>query len=435
MNTFRCVLKNTVSLASAELITKFITFILTIYIARYLQEVSFGKYSFALAFTCFFAIIPDLGLNTFTIREVAKNKELASKYLGNISIVKFILSICGLIILIIIINLMHYPSDTTLAVYIFGAYVMINNLNQFFVSIYRAFDKMEYEMFVRIIESIVLFSLTMYAIYFQYGLIEIVYAMFLSSVFRLILSGILIVKNFRRPKLEFDFNFVKDVIKEALPFGLTAVFVVIYFRIDTVMLSIMKGDAAVGWYNVAFNIVHGLCALIIGSITGVCLPLMSRHLESLNDLKKIYIHSFEILFFLGLLISIIITIYSTELIQVIYGVGYSSSSIILKILIWSFFMMGISSISSTLLYSINKQRIVTVGTGIGALLNVILNLILIPKYSYIGAASATVVTEVVGFIIYFYYSIRFLNIGIRDRSIFIWTIKEMSKNLNYKILK
>jgi O-antigen/teichoic acid export membrane protein len=330
---------------------------------------------------------------------------------------------------------MHYPSDTTLAVYIFGAYVMINSLNQFFVSIYRAFDKMEYEMFVRIIESIVLFLLTMYAIYFQYGLIEIVYAMLLSSIFRLILSGILVIKDFRRPKLEFDFNFVKDVIKKALPFGLTAMFVVIYFRIDTVMLSIMKGDAAVGWYNVAFNIVHGLCALIIGSITGVCLPLMSRHLGSLNDLKKIYIHSFEILFFSGLLISIIITIYSTELIQIIYGVGYSSSSIILKILIWSFFMMGISSISSTLLYSIDKQRIVTVGTGIGALLNVILNLILIPKYSYVGAASATVVTEFVGFVIYFYYSIRFLNIKARDQNVFLWTIKEMSKNLNYKILK
>lgn len=415
MNTVRRVAKNTLSLASAEVITKLLAFVMILFIARHLQDVGFGKYSFALAFASFFAIVSDLGLSTLTIREVARDKSLAGKYLGNILLVKFVLSFVSFLLVVIAINLMHYPPDTTLAVYIAGASVVVTSFNQFFRSIFRAFEKMEYEALVRVVEKVVVFLLVMCLIYFGYGLIEILFAFLISSVLSFLFSGLIVFKKFAKPKFEVDFSFLKNAIKEALPFGLTAIFVVIYFRIDTVMLSVMEGDAVVGWYNAAYNIIDGLSALIAGSLSFALFPLMSRYAKSSRDtLKKEYIKAFQLLFAAGLTISILVTIFADKIIMLFYGPGYLNSIIALRILIWAFFLICISLISSTLLNSINKQNIVAGGAGLGALVNVVLNLILIQYYSFKGAAIATVITEVLGFLIYFYFVCKFLNLSKLD---------------------
>jgi len=409
------VAKNTLSLASAEIITKLLAFVLIIFVARHLQDVGFGKYSFALAFTSFFAIVSDLGLSILTIREVARDNELAGKYLGNISLFKFILSLIAFVLLVILINLMHYPPDTTLAVYIAGAYVIVTSFNQFFRSIFRAFEKMEYETLVRVFERVVIFSLVMAVIHLGYGLIEIVSAFLVGSLFGFLFSVLIVITKFIKPRFEIDLSFLKNATKEALPFGLTAIFVVIYFKIDTVMLSMMEGDAVVGWYNAAYNIIEGLSALIAGSLSFAVFPLISRYAKSSRaTLKKGYIMAFQLLFAAGLTISILVTIFADKIIILFYGPGYLNSIIALRILIWAFFLICISLISSTLLNSIDKQNIVAGGTGLGALVNVVLNLILIQYYSFKGAAIATVITEVLGFFIYFYFVSKFLKLSKLD---------------------
>lgn len=423
MSTIKSLIKNGISLASAEIITKALAFIMTIYIARYLQEVEFGKYSFAFAFTFFFAVISDMGLSTLTIRDLARNKENAGKYFVNISLLKFILSILALISLFILINQLEYPSDTVLAVYLAGSYEVINSYNQFCRSIFRAFEKMEYETLVRVIEKIILFILIIWIITHNYGLIEIVYAFLITSIIILLLSLLLIFKKFIKPKYELDLNFTKNIAKDAFPFALTIIFVAIYFKIDTVMLSIIKGDEVVGWYNASYNIIDGLSPLIAGSVAGATLPLMSKYYTLQNkkkELENIYIQSFQIVFIIGLFISIVTTTFADKIIELFYGKGYSNSAIALQILIWAFFIICMSTVSSSFLSAINKQRIVVIGTCIGALSNLVLNLLLIPQYSYIGAAFATVTTEFFGFTIYFYYTIKFLGIKLENfHSIFI----------------
>lgn len=404
-------------MALAEIITKALAFIMTIYVARYLQEVGFGKYSFAFAFTLFFSVIADMGLSTLTVRELARNKENAGKYFVNASLLKFILSILAFISLFLIINQLKYPSDTTLAVYIVGIYEIINSYNQFYRSIFRAFEKMEYETLVRVIEKIVLFLLLMWVIAHGYGLIEIVYTFLIASVIIFLVSSVIIFKKFIKPKYELELNYIKNIAKDSFPFALTIIFVVIYFKIDTVMLSIMKGDDVVGYYNASYNIIDGLSPIIAGSVAGATLPLMSKYYtlkDKKDELKNIYLQSLQLVFTFGLCISIITTIFADKIIQLLYGDGYSNSAASLQILIWAFFIICVSTLSSSFLNAINKQRIVVIGTGLGALSNVILNLLLIPQYSFIGAAFATVVTELLGFIIYFYYTIKFLDLKLEN---------------------
>ncbi|MDE4907313.1 oligosaccharide flippase family protein [Methanogenium marinum] len=129
MTAVRGFIKNTVSLASAELVTKILAFLLFVYIARELGDVEFGKYSFALAFALLFAFLSDIGLTQLTIREVAKRKEDVNRYFGTVSAIKVVLSILTIAIIVVVINFLGYPQETIIAVYIAGAYSVTNSFS------------------------------------------------------------------------------------------------------------------------------------------------------------------------------------------------------------------------------------------------------------------------------------------------------------------
>lgn len=93
MSTVQRIAKNTAVLYAAHIVTALLTLLLVVFIARELGDITFGKYSFALAFTAIFAVFLDLGFLTLIVRDVARDKSLASKYLGNIAVIKVILSV------------------------------------------------------------------------------------------------------------------------------------------------------------------------------------------------------------------------------------------------------------------------------------------------------------------------------------------------------
>jgi len=409
LNTVQRIVKNTAVLFAANIISKVLGFFYVMYSARYLGAEGFGILSFALAFAGIFGVLTDLGLGQLTVREVARDKSLAKKYLNNISVMKTILVTVTFALIVIVINLLGYPEQTIKVVYLISLSVIFNSFTGMFYSIFRAFEKMEYQSLGQILSSVLMLVGVLFAISQRFSVIGFALLYFVISVVTFVYSFAISFWKFGKLNIKIDWNLWKSTIVEALPFGLSAIFIIIYFRIDSVMLSMMKGNEVVGWYSAAYKIIDAFVALVPGIIYAVIYPVLSRHFNS-KDLKTIYIKSFHISFILGLFISIFITLFANKIILIIYGTQYTNSVPALKILIWAFFIICISSITSGLLNSINKQRIVTIGTGIGALLNIILNLILIPKYSLNGAAFATVATEFFGFLIYFYFVSKYLNL-------------------------
>ena len=120
MNTVKKIAKNTIFLFVAEIISKICLFLLVMFIARKLGDVELGKYSFAISFGFLFTILANFGLDELIIRNVAREKEKVSKYINNISVIKFFLSLIAFFFLVLIINLLKYPSDIKILVYIFG---------------------------------------------------------------------------------------------------------------------------------------------------------------------------------------------------------------------------------------------------------------------------------------------------------------------------
>lgn len=406
MNTVQRIAKNTAVLLVATIISKVLSFFYVMYIARYLGAEGFGILSFALAFTGIFGVLTDLGLGPLTVREVARDKSLAGKYLGNITIIKIFLVIITFGLIAIIINLLGYPEQTIKVVYLIALSVIFNSFTGMFYSIFRAFEKMEYQSLGQILNSILMLVGVLFAISQRFSVIGFASLYFMISVVALVYSLVISIWKFVKPKMEVDWSFWNPTIKEALPFGLTGAFINIYLWIDSVMLSFMKGDEVVGWYNAAYRIIL-ILLFIPNAFNSAVFPLMSRfYVSSKDSLKFILEKHFKYMFIIGFPIGIGMTLFADRIVLLVFGAEYIPSVIALKILTWAIVFIFARTAFERILESANRQIIVTKVFGGCALLNIILNFILIPKYSYIGAAIATLITDFTVFAIIFVWSLK-----------------------------
>ena len=401
MNTIQRIAKNTAALFAAQFVVSILGLVLSIFIARNLGDVIFGKYSFALAFVAIFAVFSDLGYNTLLIREVARDKSQASKYLNNVISMRALLSLVLFALIAVTINLMGYPADTKNVVYLFGIYTLLVSFSAVFKVTFRAFERMEYEAGITIFANIIRVSLGLLVLFLGYGLIELALVFLFSGVLDLLFGFLVCESRFVKPKIELDFDFWKSTIKIALPMGMLSLFALIYIRIDTIMLSMMKGDAVVGWYNAAYNLVLAFTP-IPQLFMNALFPLMSSYFVSSKDSLKIaYEKSFKYLFILGLPLAVGITLLAERFILLFYGEQFYPSIIALQILAWDILLIFSYMCFAFILASIDKQNQMAVIAGCAALINVILNLFLIPSFSYVGAAIATIVTETILITLYF----------------------------------
>lgn len=176
-----------------------------------------------------------------------------------------------------------------------------------------------------------------------------------------------------------------------------------FFRIDTVMLSVLKGDAAVGIYNAAY-----VPLLALGVIPTVFIsalyPVMSRYFVSSRDsLEPFTGLSSKYMAILGFPVAIGCFALADRFIALFYADQFSASIIAFQILAFFIPIGWVRSIMGTLLTSINQQSLRTVSVGLSALFNIVLNVLMIPYISYIGASIATVLSEVFLHFVFIYY--------------------------------
>ncbi|WP_048191104.1 flippase [Methanobacterium sp. SMA-27] len=393
MSTIQRIAKNTSILSISQIISIILIFFYTIYIARFLSAEGFGILSFALAFSGIFSILADLGINTLIVREVARDKSLAKKYLENGLTIKIILSFFTLLFIAIFINLLGYPQETINVVYFISISTIITSVFGIFYSIFQANEKMEYQSLNQILNSILMFLGVIIAIKLGFGVVGFSFLYFISSLITLFSIFFIYIWKFSIVKIDIDLNFWKLIMKEALPYGLSGIFVMIYYWIDSVMLSIIAGNEVVGWYNAAYKIIYIFLSFNTLFIISI-FPVMSNFYKtSHRSLKFTFERSFKYLLIISIPITIVTTLLANRIILMLYGPDYIPSIIALQILIWTLIFMFLNGIAGNLLGSVNKQPIVTKITGFGAILNILLNILLIPKFSYIGASFATVLTE------------------------------------------
>lgn len=424
MNAVQRVAKNTGMLLVAHIVSYALSFFYIMYAARYLGADGFGILSFALAFAGIFGAFGDLGLSTLTVREVARERSRTHKYVENIIAIKIFLSIATFGLISFTLNILDYSDNVIKSVYIVALSVILTSFTNIFNSIFQAHEDMQYISIERILNSMAMFFGILIAININFSVVEFALIYFVASVIDLSYSFIIFALKFKLPGIEVDWDFWKLTIMEALPFGISIIFVMVFYWSDSVMLSIMKGDEVVGWYNAAYRVILALLFIPNMFITSI-FPIMSKYNKTNQDsLKFSFERSFKYLTIIGIPIGVGTTILAKRIILLIFGVEYVNSIVALQILVWSSVFIFMSITFANLFNSMNKQIIITKITGVCLLINVVLNLIVIPKYSLIGASTSTVLTE--------FFSLAFCFIcfqGINDE------YKILSKELAINVIK
>ena len=332
MGIARRIYKNTTYLGIAEIVSRVLQFVVMLYAARLLSQQNFGKFSFALSLSFMAVILADLGINTLLIREISRNKSLVSKYFINAFSIKIVLSIITFFIIVAVLNALNYPEITRQIVYIIWLFTILSTFTELFYSIFRAFEQMFYDAFLKILRMSILAVTGIYVLFKGYGVIIFSYTFVFTEIIVITLASLIALKKFIKLDIRIDSVFIKSTLKKALPFGLAFIFGSIYFFIGSIMLSKMKGDVEVAIFSAAYNIALALIFIPTVYINAIY-PVLSRYYkEGKSGLRLLYERSFKYLYIIGLPISLGIFMLSDEIIGFLYGARYSISSIALRII-------------------------------------------------------------------------------------------------------
>ncbi len=406
MNQIKSIFKNTGWLSVSQVITSICAFLWTIIIARYLGVSDYGIVSFAISFTGLLGIVMDLGISTYITREIAKHKNLVRKYFNNIFFFKLILATILLFLSGLILYVMGYSHLTIIVTLIFTIELIFMSMTTFLNGVFQAFEKVKYQAIGAILNSSFLLIGILITLGFDLGVISIALAYTIAYSIYFSYMFLAYTKTFGRTNLEMDTDFIKQVITKSIPFGLTNFFYSIYFSIDIVMLSYLTGDYATGLYKSAYNIINVFTTFFV-VYQSVIFPVMSKFFkESQNLIKISYELSVKYLLLIIIPLSVGIFFYARPIVDLIYSNQYSLASAPVRILIWTVSFLFVNGAAAVLLNSIDKEKTVTKIYIIAAIFNVCLNLILIPRFSYEGAAIATVLSEIFITIITLYHISR-----------------------------
>lgn len=368
-------------------------FFYLISVTRYLGVKGFGILSFAISLCGILGICTDLGLNTLTTREIARDISISNKFLNHVFTMKLGLSIITFFLIAVIINAFGYSTKTIEVVYLIALSVLAGNLSGTIYCILRAHENIIYESMGQILSSVLMLTGAIFAIKINADIVYFAGIYVISSIFSLIYSLIICSKYFGIPKIKFNIHFWKNIIFEALPFGLTGIFVTVYYWIDSVMLEVMKGNEIVGWYNAAYRLIIVLL-FIPTTLNVVIFPLMVKyHTISKEHFFYLFEKYFKYMSMVGIPIGIGTTLLANQIILTIFGDGYQNSSIALQILVWSSVFIFSGGAFARVLECSNQQIVITKITFLCMIENIVLNMLAIPQYSYIGSSFATLVTE------------------------------------------
>lgn len=394
MNVASRIIKNSSLLIIASLINNLMTFILTLFTARYLGTYNFGLISSATSLVGIFEIFTDMGLATFAIREVSRDKTLTSKYFGTVFFLRVIFSLVTFIAYTLVVLLSHtFTPEGIDVMIIFGVYMIFNSLTLCNYSLFQSNEKMQYQTIGNVIYSASVLAIILLIIFNGGNVIIVSLAYPIAIILSFTYTAYIAIKHYPKLGLCLERAFLKELITKGVPFGISYVFTSIYFWIALTILTFMSGSVAVGLFSASQKlllVIAAMITLISNSIFPVMSELFTKDKLKLADL---YHKLMKYMLIIAMPIVLGCVIFSHDIIYIIYGASYTQGSNALSILIWAGIFLFLSNISTTLLGAINRQFTVTKIVAIGAFVSIILNVILIKFYSYIGASIATVCIE------------------------------------------
>lgn len=404
MSNAETIAKSTAFILIGDLSTRALSLGLVVAIAHYLGNAGLGAYAFAFAFTDLLLQFADLGIPNYLIKEIARNKAKTSSYISETLGLR--LSIVPLILLAGLAAAYLFQAkslETRIIISLATAGMAFNFLAEPLRSVYIAHERNAYYAALTIFERL-LFTAGGFAMLLTgHGLIPVLSLYLFSQVVSFLTNSFVVRKKFVKFNISFNKANSIDLVKRALPFWLTNLFRTLYLRVDIIILSAVNGFAVTGWYGAAYRLTESLTLIPLAIVTAIFPTMSQLHMQSKEILKVLYEKAFYYLLLVAIPVAVGTTLVANRGIVFLYGQAFTPSIIALQLLIWAEALLFIHFIMGFLLSSIDKQHLFMIATIVYAAANVVLNLALIQRYSYVGAAIAAIITQVIAVVTLYYF--------------------------------
>ncbi|MEM9219326.1 MAG: flippase [Cyanobacteria bacterium P01_F01_bin.150] len=392
----------------------------SVWVARYLGVEQFGALSFAIAFVGLFNVFSTLGLKDIVIRSLVAKTFPKEQLLGTVFVLKLLGGLLVMLIASLTILALNNTDETKVALVIIlsasGIFLAFDTIELWFQSQVQA----KYSVIAKNISFVITNVAKVNLISVQASLVTFAWAALATpvlSAFSLTISYL--VKRESLIKWRWNLGIAKSLLKESWPLILSSVAIVIYMKVDTFMLGSILGNQSVGLYTSATRISEAWY-FVAGAVASSVEPGVYTARKQ-GDIESYYRRIGQLLRVLCLIavaIALPVSFFSNLIITTLYGNAFASAGLILSIYIWAALFVFIGLGSNCWFIAEGLTQLTFYRTLAGAVMNVSLNLLLIPRYGGVGAAIATVISQAIA---------SFLSnaIDLRTKNIFFIQLKSI----------
>jgi O-antigen/teichoic acid export membrane protein len=377
----------------------------------------YGQYSIVFAYISIIGATADLGMFTLVVREISqKSREEASRVIGNA--IGFRIALMVLVFAVMGLAYPFLPYEPIvkqgILVGVFVAFSML--FSQVVATIFQATLSTGRVVLSESIGKLTIAVLTIIALKQGYGLLAVVLASLLGNIITLLINTSL-ARGQVKIAIKFNLKLWRQNFSEFSSIAIIAVLGLIHFKIDTLLLSFFKPPSEVGIYALAYKILE-VIVIIPAILSTNLLPVLTKLISAGDELgfKNAVEKTSVTLVLIATVITVLVFPLAPWLITFIAQPDFLAAAAVLRVLVIAAFFVFITTLFAQALISTKKQKLLINGYIGAVVINIVLNLIVIPRFSYMGAAYVTLLTELLLLVYTVVLTENHLNTNIRWRS-------------------
>lgn len=409
----KMVARNTAFGVGAQVALKVAGFFFSVLIIRNLGNSAFGQYSIVLAWAGIFSVFGDMGISQYLTREIARDSSKASEYFWDVVSLRLILSVLATILTVVGAVLYGYSTEIVLGIGLYTLTFVLQAFLQPLFSVLIGNERIDVTSIFGVLGQIMFMVIGGLFLLANLSFVWLVGASIIYLPVILILTIWIIRRNnLTPPRFKISPSSWRPLLIAGFPFAMIQVSLSFAFDSDTIILSRFRDDQEVGWYATAYRLMTAFFVFYQPFNSAVVPTLTKLHAKDPDALRPWYYRSVKVMLLFSLAIAIGGTLLSDQIITFLYTSEVLPASIAFAILTWylpvQFYTAFAGNLATTMKQEAKAARIY----AFEGILNIVLNLILIPSLGLVGASLATVLTMLAGSALFYVLFRRILGPGL-----------------------
>jgi len=390
----RNLFENLLALLGGQVVAKATTFVGLYFLARYLGNESFGRFAVALAIPASLEAVADLGMSWAIVREGAGRPDVLRRDVADALPLKALLALALVSVSYATALLLGLPDEAVLTTTFLAIARAFDSMTRIARAVFEAYERMEFEAISSILDSTVRLAFTLYALVSGFGLVGLAESLAVGGLVVLVASAVLVRHRFLHELPRPQPGRWGHLLLLSAPFALLAFFELIGFRIETILTSVISGDAPAGVFALAVRVVEPT-VILPGLLGAAFFPVASRHAAqaSMATLAALLVGSGKLSLTTAIGIALVLGGLAPVLIPAMFGESFRAASGLVQILCLAMPAVFMRLMISRSLMALRSTKLLVTLQLVGLAVLTVGGLVLIPRWSAVGAAIALALGE------------------------------------------